>query len=569
MRRTTGFFARNEPLMRLFHTLPAAALLLLAAPAPATAASAAGGPRFVVTLPASARGPLTGRVYVALARRADPEPRELAGDLADSVPFFGVDVHGMRPGTSVTIDASTPGYPTSTPTLRDVPPGTYDAQAVFSVYTRYPRADGHVIWAHQDHWEGQEFGLSPGNLVSPVTRVRIGPGAAPIALAVSRVLPPVVVPKDTAFVVHVRIRSALLTRFWGVPQYLGATVLLPKDYALHPERRYPTVYQQTHFTLRAPFGFDPAAKPPTNREQNSLVRYGGRQSRYAFTQAWTDGKAPPMIAVTFLHPTPYYDDSYAVDSVNNGPYGTAIMTELIPYLEAHFRMIRSGKARFLIGGSTGGWEALALQIYHPNDFNGAWGLYPDPVDFHRFQIGDLYTDANAFYEPFADWNDAEIGAQRRADGLQVETMRGESRLEFVRGSHGRSGEQFNAWDAAWGPVGPDGYPRELWDKHTGRIDHDAVRWSRAHGYDLTDYVVRNWSRIGPALIGKLHVNVGDADDYYLNLACYRMEKALAQLAPAPQADFRYGRPLAPHGWQSESDLAFLREMAARAGGATP
>ncbi|HZO93597.1 MAG TPA: alpha/beta hydrolase-fold protein [Candidatus Baltobacteraceae bacterium] len=531
--------------------------------APARPAPLAAGPAFVVTFPAALHASaVTGRVYVALSRHAKPEPREEAGELATSVPFFGRDVVALAPGEAVTIDATTPGYPTSTPTLAAVPPGDYDAQAILSVYTRYHRADGHVIWAHQDRWEGQQFGLSPGNLVSRVVRVHVAPGAR-IALALSRVLPPVVVPPDTAWVKHVKIRSALLTRFWGVPQYLGATVLLPKGYAAQPGRRYPAVYAQTHFTLGAMFGFDPARKPPTPKQRAALARYGARESAYEWTHEWMRGDVPPMVGVVFQHPTPYYDDSYAVDSANNGPYGTAIMTELIPYLESHFRLIRSGTARFLIGGSTGGWEALALQIDHPDAFNGAWGLYPDPVDFHRFQLGDLYADANAFTEPYAEWNAAEIGAQRRADGLVVETMRGESRLEYVRGSHARSGEQFNAWDAAWGPVGADGYPRELWDKHTGRIDRAAVLWSRAHGYDLTEYLVRSWARIGPSLVGKLHVDVGDQDDYWLNLACYRMQHALARLTPSPRAVFHYGRPLAPHGWQARSSADYLREMAAR------
>ncbi len=553
-------------MMRLMSALQLLALAVPAlglAPQPGTEL----GARFVVTLPATISAtPLTGRVYVALSRHASPEPREEAGELATSVPFFGRDVTALRPGGAVVIGPATPGYPTATPALRDVPPGDYDAQAIFSVYTRYPRADGHVIWAHQDQWEGQQFGLSPGNVVSRVVRVHVG-GGATIALSLSRVLPPIVVPPDTRWVKHVKIRSALLTRFWGVPQYLGATVLLPKDYAAHPQRRYPAVYEQTHFTLGAMFGFDPKRKAPTAKQRASLARYGARESSYDFTHAWMRGDIPPLVGVVFQHPTPYYDDSYAVDSVNDGPYGTAIMTELIPYLEAHFRLIRSGTARFLIGGSTGGWEALALQIYHPDAFNGAWGLYPDPVDFHRFQLGDLYEDASAFTEPYAEWNAAEIGAQRRADGLVVETMRGESRLEYVRGSHGRSGEQFNAWDAAWGPIGADGYPRELWDKHTGRIDHAAVAWSRAHGYDLTAYLVKHWSRIGPSLVGKLHVDVGDEDDYWLNLACYRMQHALERLVPSPQAVFRYGRPFAPHGWQAHSNLVYLREMAARAAAA--
>lgn len=543
--------------------LVAAALLFAAAPQSTQSAVPAGGPRFAVVLNAGVlhQSSVVGRVFVALSRDAKPEPRERAGELAASVPFFGIDVHDLRAGQTVIFDSSVAGYPT--PTLRDVPAGDYYAQAILSVYTRYPRADGHVIRAHQDQWEGQEFGLSPGNPISAPVRIHFDPrGATTFTLHLDRVIPPIVEPPDTAWVKHVKIRSALLTKFWGVPQHLGAVVLLPKGYAQSHER-YPAVYEQGHFSLSAPFGFNPESKAPTPAQLARIRSYGMRESRYAFTHEWMSGQAPPMVLVTFQHPTPYYDDSYAVDSVNNGPYGTAIMTELIPYLEKHFRLIPSGKARFLIGGSTGGWEALALQIYHPDDFNGTWGLYPDPVDFHRFQIGNLYHDANAFYEPYSDWNNAEIGAQRQADGLQVESMRGESRLEYVRGSNGLSTEQFNAWDAAWGPIRSDGYPRELWDKHTGVIDRGAVLWSRDHGYDLTAYLQKNWSRIGPSLVGKIHVDVGDQDDYYLNLAVYLMQAAMQNLQPAPNATFHFGRPLRPHGYQAKSNLEYLRDMYAR------
>jgi hypothetical protein len=551
----------KPPFSALFALAAVVLLLPQCSPAPKAA-----GARFAVVLDPGVRpGPITGRVFIALSRYPMPEPRVLAGNLATSVPFFGVDVQQFNAGDTAVIDSGTPGYPRAA--LNDIPAGDYYVQAILSVYTRYHRADGHVIWAHQDQWEGQEFGLSPGNPVSAVMRIHFDPQSnATHTVHLSRVLPPIVPPPDTAWVKHVKIRSALLTKFWGVPQYLGAIVLLPKGYAANPRRRYPAVYVQGHFELSAPFGFNPSLKPPTARVTALLASFGMRESRYVFTREWMSAETPPMVAITFQHPTPYYDDSYAVDSVNNGPYGKAIMTELIPYLESHFRLIPSGKDRFLIGGSTGGWEALALQIYHPNDFNGTWGLYPDPVDFHRFQLGNLYSDRNAFYEPYADWNNAEIGAQRQADGLQVETMRGESRLEYVRGSHGRSTEQFNAWDAAWGPIGADGYPREFWDKHTGVIDHDAVLWSRDHGYDLTYYLQKNWNRIGPSLVGKIHVDVGDQDDYYLNLAVYLMQKALEKVRPAADATFNYGRPLRPHGYQAKPIIDYLRDMYARAGG---
>src|SRR6202043_214203 len=113
-------------------------------------------------------------------------------------------------------------------------------------------------------------------------------------------------------------------------------------------------------------------------------------------QRWTLAGFPRMIVVTFQHPTVYFDDSYAVNSANNGPYGDAIMNELIPYVESHFRIIKKPYARVLTGGSTGGWESLALQLFHPDFFGGTWTLCPDPVDFRRYQLVDIYKDENAF-----------------------------------------------------------------------------------------------------------------------------------------------------------------------------
>ncbi|MFN2460074.1 MAG: alpha/beta hydrolase-fold protein [Candidatus Velthaea sp.] len=500
-----------------------------------------------------------------VAATASPEPRLQYHGLADSIPLFARDVHALRSGATATIDSAAPGYPIAS--LAALPAGDYYVQALANVYTRFPRADGHIVWAHDDRGEGQQFNRAPGNLASDVVRVHLDPRRARnLHLTLTHVLPPLPPLVDTALVKHVRIQSALLSRFWGAPMYLGATVLLPKDYERSGDRQYPVVFEQGHFTRAAPFGFAEDAQAESVQAKERRLARTNRESRYDFSQSWMNGAAPALIAVNFAHPTPYYDDSYAVNSANNGPYGDAIMTELIPHLEAHFRMIAAGRARFLIGGSTGGWEALALQIYHPSEFNGAWGLFPDPVDFHRFQIGNLYTDSSAFATQRNGWIHTEIPAQRDADGNTVATMREESRLEETLGSHGRSGEQFNAWDAAYGPAGDDGYPREIWDKRTGRIDRAVVTYMREHGYDLEAYLEKSWSAIGPQLAGKLHVDVGDDDDYFLNLACYRLQKFLdAQTSPPANATFTYGRPVKSHGWQAKTTIEYLRDMAARAG----
>ncbi len=559
--------SRQSSLRNAGRALSAALLLI---PVGADAAGAApAGPRFTITFDAALRPqPLTGRVFVFVSRSATPEPRLQYAGLADSIPFFGRDVEALRPGSAVVMDSSTPGYPLAMP--RDLPPGEYTVQALANVYTRFPRADGSVIWAHNDRGEGQQFTLSPGNLVSAPLHVRIDPARAQtVALRLTRELPPLTPPPDTAFVKHVRMQSALLSKFWGVPIYLGAVVLLPKEYDPQSDRKYAAVYEQGHFSSDPPFRFNPAAQPQSRAEHDARLAATNAESPYDFTQAWLRGDTPPLVAITFQHPTPFYDDSYAVNSANSGPYGDALLTELIPRLEARFHLMPDGHARFLIGGSTGGWEALALQIYHPDAFNGAWALYPDPVDFHRFQIGDMYGDTSAFVTQRSAWIASEIPAQRTPDGNTVATMREESRLEFVLGSRGRSGEQFNAWDATFGPELQDGYPGEMWDKHTGAIDRDVIAYARDHGYDLRDYLERNWPRIGPSLAGKLHVDVGDEDDYFLNLACYRLQSFLdATVNPPARAVFEYGRPMKPHGWQAKSTIEYLRDMAARVS-ATP
>ena len=501
---------------------------------------------------------LTGRAYVAVSRDETPEPRLQAGGLSRSTPFFGVDVNGLAPGGTVMVDGRAAGYPLSS--LDALPTGDYWVQAVFSVYTAFHRADGRSVWLHQDQWEGQEWNRSPGNLVSAPRRVHIDSrDSRVVRLTLDSVLPPIALPPDSRWVKHIKIQSRLLSAFWGHPMFLGATVLLPAGYENHPSERFPVIYEQGHFTLAPPFGFDPNGHPESAEQAAQRRRFTEREPGYEFAQAWMSDTFPRMLAITFQHPTPYYDDSYAVNSANDGPYGDAIIQELIPYLEQHFRIIAQPYARILIGGSTGGWEALALQIYHPDFFGGAWGLYPDPVDFRRYQLSNAYADTNAFVVARSAWLASEVPAERGPDGMPTITMRQESQLENALGTRGRSGEQLEAWDAVFDPVGPDGYPAPLWDKRTGHIDHAVAAAMRDNGYDLRAYLESHWRTAGPHLRGKLHVVVGDMDNYYLNLASYLLQDYLdSTTAPHYDGSFTYGRPLKPHGWQPWTDAAFVR-----------
>ena len=535
---------------RSFRLLSVILFSLAVLPSPANAADT----RFKITLP-TFRQPVTGRVFVIISKVDNPEPRLQAGSWREHAEFIARDAD-LGPGQSTTLDALTLGFPLRS--VRELPAGDYYVQAVFNVYTRFQRADGHTVFAHMDQWEGQQFNKSPGNLFSQVRQFHLDPLAGyEIQLSLENVIPPIQMPSDTQYVKHIKIQSRLLTSFWGHPMYLGATVLLPEGYDAHPNAHYPVVYQQGHFTLGAPLGFSTEPAPDTGRRLPE-----GRISGQALYKRWTSPNFPRMIAVTFQHPTPFFDDSYAVNSANNGPYGDAIMQELIPYIEQRFRIIRQPYARVLTGGSTGGWESLALQVFHPEFFGGTWTFYPDPVDFTRYQMVDIYNDVSAFLAPGYDPPIPERPMERTSEGQVDMTMRQMSQLEDVLGSHGRSGQQFEAWEAVYGPAGTDGYPKPLWDKQSGRIDPQVAVYMRDNGFDLRYYLEKNWATIGPQLVGKLHIYCGDMDNYYLNLAVYRLEDFLRGTSnPAYGGSFEYGRPMKGHGWSPLNQAELVTTMA--------
>jgi enterochelin esterase-like enzyme len=517
-------------------------------------------PRFEITLPASYKEPVTGRIFVMIAKEEDPEPRLQVGGWRSHTEFLGKDVVQLQPGQTITIDALTLGYPFKS--VRELPAGDYYVQALLNVYTRFSRSDRHIIWAHKDQWEGQQFNRSPGNLYSIAQQVHLDPlSGYDVRLNLSNTIPAMPMPADTKYVKHIKIQSKQLSDFWGQPMYLGATVLLPEGYDAHPEAHYPVLYEQDHFSLQPPLDFSTEPAPDSPQLQARLAR-SGTINGYDFYKQWTAADFPRMIVVTFQHPTPYFDDSYAVNSANNGPYGDAIMTELIPYVEEHLRIIRQPYARVLSGGSTGGWESLALQVFHPEFFGGTWTFFPDPVDFTRYQLVNIYTDNNAFLASGYDPPIPERPMERTDEGQVEVTMRQMSQFEEVLGSHGRSGKQFEAWGAVYGPVGADGYPKPLWDKLTGRIDPQVATFMRDRGYDLRFYLEQNWAKIGAQLVGKLHLYCGDMDNLYLNLAVYRLEEFLTKTNnPAYGGSFEYGRPMKGHGWHPMDQAQLLKIMA--------
>jgi Putative esterase len=515
--------------------------------------------RFELSFPAAVRSePADGRVFVILTRKPEPEPRlqfGKSGGQYRSTPFFGEDVEGMKPGQRAVIDGRSIGYPVER--LADLPAGDYYVQGMLNVYTTFHRADGHVVKLHMDQWEGQDFPISPGNLYSEPKKIHVDPAAGrTIRIVLDRKIPPIEMPKDTPWVKRVRFESPLLSKFWGRPILIGATILLPKDYDRDSGMYYPVNYEQGHFSTQPPGGFGEKAelKPDATEREKTRAR-----RREEFTKAWESGSYPRMLFVTFQHPTPYYDDSYAIDSPNMGPYGQAITQELIPYIEKHFRAIPQPWARILSGGSTGGWESLALQIFYPDDFGGTFSYCPDPVDFHYFEMVNIYEWDSAWYVK-DDWRKAPIPGERQPDGLVLSTMREQLKYEQAMGPGGRSGEDWDCWQAVYGPVGESGYFQPLFDPATGAIDHEVAAYWKEHT-DLNAYLQRNWKEIGPKLVGKIHIWTGDADTYYLNNAVYLLEDYLKTTTPPWGGSITYG-PREPHCWAGPLPLVERLKMMA-------
>ncbi|HEX5435860.1 MAG TPA: alpha/beta hydrolase-fold protein [Gemmatimonadaceae bacterium] len=523
------------------------------ATAAATPTTPATPPRFAVTVSGNVHpGAITGRLLLIVAKTAKPEPRLRVSPLGPAM--FGIDLHQLAPGKTAIIDNNAVGYPVQ---LAQLKPGDYYVQAVINVYEQVHRADGHTIWVHMNDGTIEFFNTAAGNLYSDVQRVHIGNGGT-VHLSITHVIPPATPPADTKWLKHVRIQSQLLTHFWGRPVYVHATVLLPKGYDEHPNARYPSVYVLGHGG--DPFEF--TTDSTEARHVGEINPVSGLKSGYDMYKAWTSDGFPRVIAITLEQQTPYFPDSYSVNSANNGPYGDAIVQEVMPYLDAHFRTIGKPYARIIEGASTSGWQTLALQLKHPDFFGGAWVLQPDPIDFRHYQLVNIYKDDNAFTVPAGDFVSTERPFRRTVEGQVVWTNRQLSRFEAVLGTHGRSGYQLEAWEAVYGPVGDDGYPKPLWNKLTGKIDHSVAMYMRDHGYDLRYYAQQHWATLGPKLAGKLHFFAGDMDNFYLDLAVYDFQHFLESTTnPKSDATFTFGRPEKGHGWHAFTWAEMVRDMA--------
>ncbi len=441
------------------------------------AGAVAAPPRIEVTFDAAVRAePYTGRVYVVATRRTGQSPLD-GVNWFDTQPFFAQDVENWAPGDVLRLDpAKCLGYPDD---LEHLAAGTYRVQAVLDL-------NG---WSH-------DVIQAPGNGISPIVRLEHDPDRpGRVKLRIDRTLPPLHL-IDTDDLKYARLRSDVLSAFYGRHVHLYAAVALPGAYQRDKVWRFPTLY------LVPGFG-------GTIRDEGYV-----RMMRGLLDQAGFDA------VVVYLDADCPTGHHVFADSANNGPWGTALVTELIPYLEQRFRLIAGTDARYVTGASSGGWSSLWLQITYPETFGGVWSLSPDPVDFSAFQTINIYDPNENF---LVDANGKPRPVTRPMTFGKALVLRDFCRMEEVLGRGG----QFQSFDAVFSPRGPDGQPLPLWDRHTGRVDPQvAEAWKK---YDIRLLLESSWKSLGPRLRGKLHLYCGDEDDFFLERAFARLCDTLKKL----------------------------------------
>ena len=496
-----------------------------------------------------------GRLLLMFSNDSTAEPRFQISDNNSTQMVFGKNVEGFAPGQPVVFDDADFGYPIQQ--LSQLEPGTYWVQALLHTYETFNLSTGHTVKLPMDNGEGQQWNRSPGNLYSTPSKVRISGSGNAVTVEMDQVIPPIEPPKDTQWIRHVKMKSKLLSDFWGCDMYLGAHVLVPKGFDEHPEARYPLMIFHGHFP--SDFGGFRTTPPDPDMEPDYSARFGvsgynilQQQEAYDQYQQWISDDFPRFLIIEIQHPTPYYDDSYAVNSASQGPWGDAITYELIPYIEAQFRGQGEPWSRFLYGGSTGGWEALAAQVMYPDEYNGCFAACPDPIDFRAFCLTNIYEHENAYYTE-GSFKKTLVPGRRNYLGEVSANLRDMNYRELALGDKSRSGQQWDIWEATFSPQGADGYPVRLWDKLTGEINPEVAEYWKEN-YDLRYIMERDWDTLGEKLKGKVRIYCGDMDNYYLNNAVYLTEAFLENTTnPYYDGEVAYG-DRAEHCWNGDPEL---------------
>ena len=495
-----------------------------------------------------------GRLLLMISNNNNAEPRFQINDSHHTQIIFGIDVESWKSGETQIFDSNVYGYPIKS--IENLKEGEYYVQAFLHKYETFNLSTGYKVKLPKDQGEGQKWNISPKNLYSTPKKVKISKSGT-VKLSLENEISPIEPIKDSKYIKHVKIKSEMLSKFWGRDMFLQANVLVPHNFNKNSKVKYPLMIFHGHFpnTFRG-FRTEPPAAPKKDTIYNSRFgitgyKYIQEKEAYDLYKNWISDDFPRFIAIEIQHQNPYYDDSYAVNSANLGPYGDAITYELIPHVENLFNGVGEGWGRFLYGGSTGGWEALAVQVFYPSEYNGCFAACPDPIDFRAFTVVNIYEDENAYYHK-SDYKKTLRAGMRDGKGIIKSHLIDMNHREMVLGSKGRSGDQWDIWQAVFSPAGDDGYPKPIWDKKTGKIDKYVAEYWKEN-YDLSYILERDWNKIGNDLIGKLHIYCGDMDNYYLNNAVVLTEEFLESTKnPYYEGEVDYGN-LAEHCWNGDHE----------------
>jgi fermentation-respiration switch protein FrsA (DUF1100 family) len=476
---------------------------------------------FHVTLGVQFQQPVSGRLLLFVSPGSGEKAVDMSMMAPTKVYIAAKEISHLLPGETVDIDADNDAFPGP---LSEAVPGDYEAQVVLDV-------------AHTYNYAGRQA----GDLISDVLALpawnpqRQSPTTMTLATTVPEPPDPLANMPDVQLALQrIDFISPILSKFWGRKICMKAWVLLPPSYNSHPQKKYPSVYF-TH-------GFG-----------GSMAEM---RARFApvFYQKMKNGKMPELIWVLLDESSPTGTHEFA-DGVNNGPWGTALATELIPYLETHYRMDARVSGRFLQGHSSGGWATLWLQTAHPKIFGGTWSTSPDPSDFHAFSSIDLYARGANMYRRA----DATPQPIIRMHGTVVATMEQMAHLEAVLGDYGG---QIGSFEWVFSPRGPGGRPLPMFNRTTGAVDPKVIAYWGAH-YDIAQQIQSHWSTLAPDLRGKIHLYVGTEDTFYLNNAAHRLQSLLDRLNAQAHFAFIPGRTHFDLYRQGNDPYALFDQIAAQ------
>ena len=493
-----------------------------------------------------------GRLLVMISKDGSKEPRFQINDTKETGILIGKNVENWQSGNVEGFKSKTLAYPIEN--LGELDNGEYYIQALLHKYETFNLSNGKTVKLPMDQGEGQHWNTSPKNIYSKPIKINFKKNTT-VKIEITEEIPPIEPEKDTDYIKHVKIKSELLSKFWGRPMYLQANVLIPKDFKKESKTRYPLMVFHGHFP-KSMGGF--RTSPPTAPKKDTIYnsrfgitgyKYIQEKEAYDFYKKWISKNFPRFLVIEIQHQNPYYDDSYAVNSANIGPYGDAITYELIPHVEKMFNGVGEGWGRFLYGGSTGGSEALAVQVFYPKEYNGCFAACPDPIDFRAYTVVDIYNDENAYYKEGSFKKILRPGIRDGKGHIKTQLI-DMNRREYILGNNSRSGDQWDIWQAVYSPSDENGYPKPIWDKLSGEIDHDVAKYWMEN-YDLRYIMERDWNKIGNDLKGKINIYCGDMDNYYLNNAVVLTEDFLENTTnPYYNGEVDYGNG-AEHCWNGD------------------